>query len=228
MSTTTSEGRVNIGRLILIPSLITLAITIIRLIGELQHWNTRLFNPAPGGGGALVGITWLVPILGVYFGLKLSSNGAGPEKVSRVFLFVLIGVIVIVLSSLVAGALGLNPGGAAFILIQLPAAIISILIMQRPWPSLFKTLVAYGYAARIPVAILMLFAIRGNWGTHYDVAPDASFPAMHWVTKWILIGAIPQLIFWITFTVLFGSLFAAIAVAIAHRRKTSEQAPATS
>ena len=39
------------------------------------------------------------------------------------------------------------------------------------WPSLGKTLFAYGYAARIPVAIVMYFAIRGSWGTHYDALP---------------------------------------------------------
>ena len=39
------------------------------------------------------------------------------------------------------------------------------------WPALFKVLVAYGYAARIPVAIVMFFALHGHWGTHYDVLP---------------------------------------------------------
>ncbi len=33
------------------------------------------------------------------------------------------------------------------------------------WPALFKTLLAYGYAARIPVAIVMFFAFRGNWAS---------------------------------------------------------------
>ena len=39
-----------------------------------------LFNPSPGGGGALVGITWLVLIFGVYFALKLASDGQGPVE----------------------------------------------------------------------------------------------------------------------------------------------------
>ena len=75
MSTTASNQRVNISKWIIVTGLITLAITIIRLIGELQHWNSALFNPAAGGGGALVGIVWLVPILGIVFGLKLNAAG---------------------------------------------------------------------------------------------------------------------------------------------------------
>ena len=71
----TSSRRLSIGRLIFIPSVITLAVTLLRLIGELQHWSPILFNPTAGGGGAIMGITWLVLIFGVYFALKLSVAG---------------------------------------------------------------------------------------------------------------------------------------------------------
>ena len=35
--------------LILVPSLITLAITILRLVGELENWSPRYFGKAAGG-----------------------------------------------------------------------------------------------------------------------------------------------------------------------------------
>ena len=57
---------VSIKKLILVPALITLAVTLLRLTGELMHWSKALFNPAAGGGGALVGIAWLVPVFGIY------------------------------------------------------------------------------------------------------------------------------------------------------------------
>ncbi|HWX41204.1 MAG TPA: hypothetical protein VN345_08650 [Blastocatellia bacterium] len=228
MSAETSEGSVSIGKLILIPALITLAITIIRLVGELQHWNPTLFNPSAGGGGALVGITWLVPILGIYFAIKLCRAGAGPERVGRVFLFVLLAIVVFFALFAIGAALKLQPGSPVFAAIGAAAAIISIAIMAKPWPALFKTLLAYGYAARIPVAILMIFAIHGNWGTHYDVAPPGEFPEMNWLAKWVLIGAFPQLLGWISFTVVFGSLFGAIAAALTKRGKAREHAAATS
>jgi len=227
MSATSSEGRVNIGKWIIVTGLITLAITIIRLVGELQHWNSALFNPAAGGGFAPIGIVWLVPILGIYFGLKLNAAGLGPQGVWSVILFVVIGVVVNGAIFTIGGVLKLQPGSPIFAALGAVGAIIAIMIMQRPWPALFKALLAYGYAARIPVAILMIFAIRGSWGTHYDVQPTPNFPAMHWLAKWFLIGAIPQLLGWIAFTVMIGSLFGAIAVAIANRLRTRETAPAT-
>ena len=227
MSTTASNQRVNISKWIIVTGLITLAITIIRLIGELQHWNSALFNPSAGGGFAPIGIVWLVPILGIYFALKLNAAGMGPRSLGQVFLFVVIALAVIIAFFAIGSALKLPPGGPAFAVVGAVSAIIAILIMQRPWPALFRTLLAYGYAARIPVAILMIFAIQGNWGTHYDVAPNADFPAMPWLEKWFLIGAIPQLIGWIAFTVMIGSLFGAIAVVIANRLRTREHVPAT-
>ena len=226
MSAPTSEGRVSIGKLILIPALITLAITAIRLVGEMQHWNPVFFNPAAGGGGALVGITWLVPIFGIYFAVRLCGAGAGPEKVGRVFLFVLLAIVIIAASFLLGRVMKAPP--AAFGAIGAVSALISILVMAKPWPALFKTLLAYGYAARIPVAILMLIAIRGNWGTHYDVDPPGGLPAMNWLAKWVLIGAIPQLLGWIAFTVVVGSFFGALTALVAKRGKTGEHATATS
>jgi hypothetical protein len=78
----------------------------------------------------------------------------------------------------------------------------------------------------------MLLAIKGNWGTHYDVPPNADFPAMHWLAKWFWIGAIPQLVDWIAFTMMVGSLFGAIAVAVTKlihlMRRGDQQAPAVS
>jgi hypothetical protein len=229
MSAETSEGSVSIGKLILVPALITLAITIIRLVGELQHWNPKLFNPEAGGPGSLIGIVWLVPILGVYFALKLCGAGARPERLGRLFLFVLLGIVINIATFAIGGKLQLpfavlSATGAA-------AAIVSITIAARPWPALFKTLLAYGYAARIPVAILMIFAIKGNWGTHYDAPPPVELPAMNWLLKWVLIGAVPQLIFWIAFTVLFGSLFGAFAALVhwlLNRGKAGDHATATS
>src|SRR2546426_440321 len=45
----------SIKKLILVPALITLAVTLLRLTGELMHWSKALFNPAAGGGGGLAG-----------------------------------------------------------------------------------------------------------------------------------------------------------------------------
>lgn len=87
MTHSPSDSRLTISRLILIPAAITLAVTLLRLIGELQHWSPTLFNSEAGGPGSLIGITWLAPIFGIYFALKLSKSGAGPERIGRAILF---------------------------------------------------------------------------------------------------------------------------------------------
>ena len=88
-----SGNRVPIARLILIPSVITLVVTLLRVVGELRHWSPALFNPSAGGGGALVGITWLVPIFGIYFALKLSDAGEGPVGVGRAIGLAVLGLL---------------------------------------------------------------------------------------------------------------------------------------
>jgi hypothetical protein len=211
-----SGNRVRIARLILIPSVITLVVTLLRVIGELRHWSPALFNPSAGGGGALVGITWLVPIFGIYFALKLSGAGEGPAGVGRGIGLAALGILVMAGGSFVIVAPQINfPGKVVigFLLIVAAAA-----LQFKTWPALSKVLLVYGYAARIPVAIVTFFAIRGNWGTHYDVLPP-DIPAMSFWSRYVQFALFPQLIFWVVFTVIVGTLFGCIATAIFSRRK---------
>ena len=67
-------------------------------------------------------------------------------------------------------------------------------------------------AARVPVAAVMYFAMRGQWGTHYDWA-NPLFPYAGFWAKWVWLGLIPQLTLWIAFTIVIGMLFGAVGVA---------------
>jgi len=218
MADNSPQERVSTIQLIAIPAVITLAITLLRLIGEMRGWSKAWFNPAAGGGGAVIGIVWLVPIFGIYFAVKLSNAGEGPVSPGRAALFGLLGLLIVV-GGFAAAFTVSQPGLLGAQLALGVAAVVATILQRRAWPALFKTLLAYGYAARIPVAIIMFFAIRGNWGTHYD-GPPPGFPAdITWFPKFILIGVFPQLVFWIAFTVIVGTLFGAAAVAIVHRGK---------
>ena len=91
---------------------------------------------------------------------------------------------------------------------------------------MFKTLLVYGYAARIPVAIIMFFAIQGSWGTHYDaLPPNYPGPTDLWA-KYAFIGLFPQLVIWPVFTVIVGSLTGGITTAITRRGKPAVQTAA--
>src|ERR1051325_3136776 len=97
---TNSETRIT--KLILIPAVITLAITLLRLIGELQHWSTSLFNPAAGGGGALIGISWLPPILRIWVARQVVLNQETPASAGKVILFAIPGFILAIGGFLIA------------------------------------------------------------------------------------------------------------------------------
>lgn len=219
-----SNSATSIGKLILIPSLITLAITILRLVGELQNWSPAIFNKQPGGGGSILGISWLPLFFGMYFAWKLIRAGEAPQSAWRVILFAFFGMLVMGLGGYVAFAQG--PGLNA---LRLVAGLLIILAaIAAPffaWRKLSRVLLAYAFAARVPVAIVMFFAIKGNWGTHYDVAPP-EFPAMSWFNKYLLIGFLPQMILWIAFTVVVGALMAGIAAAVLQRGKATKPAAA--
>src|SRR5947209_4079846 len=133
MAEATSGSDVRILKLILVPSLITLAVTILRVAGELQNWPAPFFVKQGGGGGAIVGISWLPIFFGIYF------------------------------------------------------------------------------------------AFQGKWGTHYDALPPG-YVSKGFASDFLNFAVFPQMLGWIAFTVLVGTLFGAVAAAIAQRRKPAVQA----
>ena len=81
-----SQDASRIGKLILVPAVITLAVTLLRLVGELQGWSPALFNRGDKPfSPSLVGIVWLVPVFGAWFGWKLTRAGSGPGSLGRAF-----------------------------------------------------------------------------------------------------------------------------------------------
>jgi hypothetical protein len=211
------ERSVPVRRLILVPAIITLAVTLLRLTGELMNWSPTLFNREAGGGGAIVGIAWLVPIFGIYFAVKLLDLGYAPEGALRVIGYAALGLLIPI--AVFFGIRPLNLGQTAAFWIIMTASLVGMVVAMKGWPALGRTLLAYGLAARIPVALVMLVAILSNWGTHYDVAPP-DFPAMSPWAKWFLIGVVPQLTGWMAFTVVIGALFAGLTVAALRSRRT--------
>src|SRR3989442_13098798 len=96
MAETNSNRRVSITRLILVPGLITLGVTILRLVGELQHWPKPFFSAEAGGGGAIFGVSWLPLIFGPYFALKLACAGERPSSLGKAFGFTVLGLVVMI------------------------------------------------------------------------------------------------------------------------------------
>ncbi|MEK7728383.1 MAG: hypothetical protein AAB354_08200 [candidate division KSB1 bacterium] len=210
------SSNLDLKKMVIMPALITLAITLLRLTGELLNWAPALFNKAAGGGGALVGISWLVPIFGFYFAWQLMKAGEYPASTGRALGFAALALVVF--AGLFAVAFQfLKTNAALFYVFGIAAPVAALYIARLAWPSLFNALFAYGLAARIPVILIMFFAIMNNWGTHYDVPPP-NYVETTPLMKWFNIGLFPQLTFWMGFTVVIGAIFGGIAVAVMQRR----------
>ena len=225
-----SEDASRIGKLILVPAVITLAVTLLRLVGELQGWSPTLFNRGDKPfSPSLVGIVWLVPVFGAWFGWKLTRAGSGPGSLGRAFGLTFAALAVIPLAAFLAPKAGIVPEHMwrpnvplteSFTILSVFVVVffVGIAIGILAWPALGRTLLAYGLAVRIPIALLMLVAMLGNWGTHYDARPSYQMSTLGW---WVAIGLAPQLSFWIWITIVFGALFGIVAAAIARRRGTA-------
>jgi len=216
----------SITSLITIPALITLGITILRLVGELEHWPKPWFSAAAGGGGAIVGISWLPIIFGPYFALKLAGAGDRPLSVGKAVGFAVLGLVVLVLGGVLAAATRSH-----LLILTVVAFLVMLVAAFIPgigWRSLGNALLAYAFAARIPVLIVMFLAMRGNggqgWGTHYD-AVDPMFAQASFARKFFYMAILPQMTFWIGWTVVLGSIIGVIVVAVARRGKQAAPAP---
>jgi len=203
---------------IAIAAVISLAINVLRLCGELNEWNATLFNPAGGGGFSPLGITWLVPVFGFWFGRRLASDGHGPRSAgiaaaSAVLGFALAGGV----AYLVFGTelLAAKEDIATKTAIAFPGVAVCGLVLLKAWPRAWTALALYGALARAPVLVIQHLAFARGWHTHFNNG-GKNGPADPAVLNRVL--TIAEGVFWpFGFTVLVGGLFAAIGAATVRR-----------
>ena len=201
------------ARLIAIPALISIAVTALRLVGELLHWPKPLVN-SDICGKAILGVIWLVPIFGTYFAVKLSHAGDAPQRFAW--------PVVLAISALalkLAGTLIMESHGMIYALrlsMNFIVTLIGLVLSAVAWPTLSKALLVYGYLSRIPVAIVQYLAMRGRWGTHYD-ALDPGFPPIGFWQTFLRVSFVPNIFFMEAYTVIVGALIGTAVVAIVGR-----------
>jgi len=222
-----SDKKPGLLSLVLIPALLTLGVAILRLVGELQGWDPLWFdNHAPGHEDqqpGLVGITWLVPIFGLYFGIRLRRLHGQPARPGKAALLLLIGGVLLAGGFFALIELGLvgmpdaespeEPFGLPYIL---GLAAVSMLIMLIGSGRLGVLLLVYALLARLPIVAITWLALQNeDWDTHYSKLPDGTIlpegtsPLMFLVT--------PQLTIWIAFTLLVGGLFGCLGAVLAKK-----------
>jgi hypothetical protein len=218
MNGTASDSSPNIAGLVALPAILTLVVTVLRLVGELQHWGSPwVVNSHGGGDGAIIGVTWLPVLFGPYFAWKLIKSGAGPGSVGGAVGAAIGSVVVFLVGSVTAGYTETHPG--ILTLVGFVITLLAAFIPGKGWRALGVTLLTYAFAARIPVAIVMLIAMSAHGGqglgTHYDVVGD-QFAALAspWWKKFVLFGFIPQVTLWVGWTAAVGSLVGTLVAAI--------------
>ncbi len=223
--TKNAERRLTTSGLILWPALVSLAVTLLRLAGELFRWSPRWFSPQtmgiePSGVSWLIGITWLGFPFGIYFAYRLLRAGKGPGSFTKASLLALGGLLIML--TLETPALRLFRLGFPQILILIWLTMVVAAALQYfGWSELFRTLLLYGLAARIPVAIIMLLAMAGNWGTHYDYVGTPFRSSMGFLAGYLWLAFFPQLVFWVSFTIVIGSLGGPVAILLVRQETPS-------
>lgn len=195
-------------RLLLWPSLITLAISIARLVSEVNGWLTNV----SGGRLLPLGITWCVFVFGGWMGWRLARAGAGP-RCRRPWLWALLALLAAV-GTVMWGfrpLLEADRSDATFALLReavirgVVVALVAGAAMFAVWPRLAWTLLLYGLGARGTVLAFTWLAKHQGWDTHYTKfgPPGIERESM---AETMTSAAIAQLGFWVPFTILGGVL----------------------
>lgn len=203
------------GRHVAGAALVALAVTLLRLFGELRGWSPVLFKKDAGGLGALVGIIWLAPVVGACFAVTLLKRGAGPASSRRVVVHALWGIAAFV----TFGAVMLLawPPYEVQVMAGAAVALVVVILQLRGWPQLGRLMLLYAVASRVPVSIVMFFAIHGSWGTHYDAFPPG-FPLVDPLDRWLWGGVAVQLTLWVGNTVLLGAVAGCVTAGVIRSR----------
>jgi ketosteroid isomerase-like protein len=203
------------------PALVALGVTLLRLAGELRGWSEAWFSRATSGlvpEGAvswLVGITWLALPFGAWFAWRLGRSGAPPRSPGRAFLVALLALAVLYGGTRLVPRLEL--GFPGFLFAIWTVGVLAAVVAWLAWPALGRSLLAYGLLSRATVAVVMLLAMRGRWGTHYDYADmPRVFELPFWAT-YLLFALLPQVVFWVAYTVVLGALAGTLVAAWRRR-----------
>jgi len=208
-------------RIALPPALIALAVTLLRLAGELRGWSEAWFSRATSGlvpEGAvswLVGITWLALPFGAWLAFRLVRSGAASPPAGHAVLLATLALVVLYGGTRLVPLLRLRFPG--FLLVIWTVGILAAILAWQAWPALGRVVLVYGLLSRAVVALVMLLAMNGRWGTHYDYADMPHVLEMPFWTAYVMFAFVPQLVFWVAYTIVVGMVAGATVAALRAR-----------
>jgi hypothetical protein len=203
----------SLTRPILVAALITLVITGLRLLGEIEDWDATYFSRESGGKGAVIGISWLPILFGFWFGRRLVKGGRGPRSVRRAMVLPLCGLLLVTATFGICSLLKLPPTTTFYAFSG--AAWVGALLAMTAWPALFGVNLTYGVLARVPVMVVIWLAVTKGWNVHYAKVPPLMPPMAG--NDLALFLALGQAGFWIPYTIMVGGFSGALAAALARK-----------
>lgn len=217
----------SLSSLVIWPAVITFAVSLVRFIGEIAGWNPTFFGTGAGGDASIVGITWLVAVFGLWFGLKLRRTNKGTRNLalSAVVYLVAIGLALGIGAILQGQDLlvfpseespDVEPKGLELIGVISTGAVI---VGMFAWFRLSLTLLVYGLLARVPVILITLIAIAFDLETHYTALPAGVGPLEG--MDLVMATCMPQLMLWVPFTVLAGGLFGCLGALLSGKGRVA-------
>jgi hypothetical protein len=203
--------------------------TLLRLAGERMGWSEVWFSRVTAGlvpasaVSWVVGITWLALPFGAYLAWRLARSGEAPSAPGRSSLIALAAAVFLYAAPrLVLPHLPL--GFPSFLLAIWSVGVLAAALAWTAWPSLARVLLVYGLLSRFVVAVVMLVAMRGRWGTHYDYADVPRFQQMPFWSGFFWLAFFPQMVFWVSFTIVAGMLAGTLYAAVAGRARVRSEA----
>lgn len=222
------EGnRRGILSLVLVPALLTLVVTVLRLVGQLNQWSPTWFGrPQAGGSGALLGISWLMFVFGLWFGRQLQRSGNEVRSPGKALLISLVAAVVTFGGGMALQAADLvwfpdaeHPGEPRGLVYMLGLLLLGCAICAVAWWRAALTMLVYAILARIPVIVVSWLAIENGWDTHYTkIAPGFPQPAEGELLTFLVM---PQITFWPAITVIFGTLMACLGALLSGKPKAA-------
>ncbi len=202
-------------RLVLVPAVLCLLVSVARVLGEVQGWAPLWFGEKGKGGGALVGISWLIPVFGFWFGWKHARAGQGPALRGRAVWLPLVAFVLIFAWFGISTQLLKLSFVPSLLGVAIVAAIAGLLAALA-WPRLAWTTFLFGVFARVPVVGIIYLAASRSWDVHYLVMPPNAPQDMPMNEKAFYLS-VAQLVFWVPGTMIFGGFFGGLAALVSGR-----------
>jgi hypothetical protein len=211
----TDDHTPRVAPMLLVAALLTLVVTVVRVVGEVNQWDPTWFSPEAGSPLNPFGIVWLVPVFGWLIGRRLAQTGGAPRLVAGFFVPMFAFLVILGAAGFIGSSFEREEMRRALNYLFVGAPIMSLLALFA-WPRAFVALLIYAIAARVPVMLVQYLDVQNGWSTHYGrTAPQLGLLDQD-DRIWML--TLAQAGVWIPFTVTLGCGFAAIAAATTRKR----------